>query len=1469
MSMDAESNLDAGALPDVNLADVGFDAATLDQGMDAATDAPDAESDSAVPPSPGIVVTPTTGLITTEMGGTATFTIVLASQPTADVRVAITSDDTTEATVSPAAVTFTILNWNAPQLILVTGVDDAEADGAQGYSIVTAAATSTDTSYAGLDTDDVDATNLDDDTPGVFVVPTSGLVTSELGGSDTFTLRLLAQPLGDVTIPLTSSNTDEATVSPASVTFTIGNWAAPQTVTVTGVDDAVEDGNQSYLVQTQPATSSDAAYNAFDADDVGGTNRDDELAAIFTTPTVGLSTSESGGTATFTVVLQAPPEADVMIPIASSDTTEGTVSVASVVFTTSNWSIPQAIVVTGIDDAVADGNQPYEVLVGPATSADPLYADAPSPTVLLSNIDDDVPSFVVGDPSALTTTETGGTQTFSLVLTSQPTSSVTISISSGDTTEGTVAPALRTFSTVNWNVPQVITVTGVDDAIADGNQDYNVVVHVALAADPAYGGLADQQLVFTNVDNETAGVTVTPIEGLTTSESGGTATFTVVLNSMPSASVTVNLASDLLTEGTAAPLSVVFTTFNWNTPQTVTVTGVNDMVADGARVYHIITAAAASADPQYNGIDVSDVTVINADNDTPGIYVSPMAIAAPEGATGTFSVVLGSQPTANVVIPLHMQDVSQGTLAPASVTFTTVNWNTPQVVTVTGIDDGVMDGTFINTAFTDAAMSTDLTYGGLNGPDVTVTHIDRVSIIVTPTTGLVTTEARTVANFTIVLSAAPTANVTVPLGTSDASEGAPLQTSVTFTPANWATPQQVDVRGADDAMADGTQAYTVLTSSASSSDSRYAGVNPADVACSNTDNDIASVDLHAVGPLTTSENRTTASFIFTLGASTTGNIHFYTSDATEATISPTGTSGSFALGHRMTLTVTGVDDLIDDGDVPYTVYATISSPDSGYNMYPVPIISMTNLDNEEGAIAVSPSSLVTVSEGGAVATVQLVLTTAPTADVTINMSSDDVGEGTVLPSSVTFTTANWNTPRVLTITGVGDGILDGDQLFSIVTSPAVSTDLAFNGVNASDVSVTNVDLQSGRLISATPTYSPALGAIDAVNGSALSADNRYAVFESSATNLVAGDTNASTDVFVRDRVLGTTTRANVTSAGAQTSGQASDPVISGNGRYVAFRSHATDLVAGDTNNAGDIFVRDLVAGTTTRVSLTSASGELNNTSFTPDISDDGRYVSFLFTGTNAVAGDTNGAWDVFVRDTMLGTTVRASVSSTGAQLSGGSGFGNMSADGRYVVFPTTAIAAPPDTGNFADIYVRDLLMNTTTLVSQSTAGLIGNDPSYNPAISGDGRYIAFNSYAFNLVAGDTNNASDVFVRDTLLGTTTRVSVSSGGAEANGASILPTLSANGLRVAFISDASNLVGDDTNETMDAFVRDTASAATYLVSRSPSGQPQNEGSSTRGAIAPDGTFLVLETAANNILPEVFDTGWGHRTVFAVPVP
>jgi Tol biopolymer transport system component len=377
----------------------------------------------------------------------------------------------------------------------------------------------------------------------------------------------------------------------------------------------------------------------------------------------------------------------------------------------------------------------------------------------------------------------------------------------------------------------------------------------------------------------------------------------------------------------------------------------------------------------------------------------------------------------------------------------------------------------------------------------------------------------------------------------------------------------------------------------------------------------------------------------------------------------------------------------------------------------------------------------------------------------------------------------------------------------------------------------------------------------------VSADGRYVAFDSVASNLVAGDTNGFQDVFVRDRKLHKTIRVSVSSAGAQGDNASYLASISANGRYVAFVSDAGNLVAGDTNGYSDVFVRDRKLHKTYLVSVDSTGVQGNSYSFTPSISANGRYVAFVSDASNLVPGDSNSSSDVFVRDRKLHKTYLVSVDSTGVQGNSYSDEPSISADGRYVAFRSFAgNLVSGDSNGYLDVFVRDRKLHKTVRVSVNSAGLQGNSFSDSPSISADGRYVAFRSFAGNLVSGDSNNASDVFVRDRKLHKTVRVSLSTAGVQGNGGSGDPAISANGRSVAFDSGASNLVAGDSNAYVDVFVRDRKLHKTSLVSVDSAGI-QGNNDSFGPAISADGRYVPFDSNASDLVAG--DTN-GYQDIF-----
>lgn len=395
----------------------------------------------------------------------------------------------------------------------------------------------------------------------------------------------------------------------------------------------------------------------------------------------------------------------------------------------------------------------------------------------------------------------------------------------------------------------------------------------------------------------------------------------------------------------------------------------------------------------------------------------------------------------------------------------------------------------------------------------------------------------------------------------------------------------------------------------------------------------------------------------------------------------------------------------------------------------------------------------------------------------------------------------------------------------------------------------DLELVSAELPTLTTVVPYQLTAANAASANpAISADGRYAAFASNASNLVAGDSNGYQDVFVKDMLTGIVTRVSVASGGGQGNRESLAPSISANGRYVAFISAANSLVPNDNNGVVDVFVKDLLTGSITLASADTNGVQANGAANLPSISADGRYVAFISAASNLMPGDANSTFDVFVKDLQTGTLTPASTTALGAAGNGFSDTPSISADGRYVVFASDATNFVAGDANLAtDIFRKDLQTGAITRVNTNASGDQANENSFNPAISGDGKFVAFASFADNLVP-DIGIHLDIFVKNLQTGAIARVSTSSTGLAANQNSYFPTISGDGRYVAFDSDATNLVGGDANTFRDLFVKDTQTGVTTLVSSNTSGLLGNGDSS--GVLSGNGRTLAIVSASNNWL-------------------
>jgi len=372
---------------------------------------------------------------------------------------------------------------------------------------------------------------------------------------------------------------------------------------------------------------------------------------------------------------------------------------------------------------------------------------------------------------------------------------------------------------------------------------------------------------------------------------------------------------------------------------------------------------------------------------------------------------------------------------------------------------------------------------------------------------------------------------------------------------------------------------------------------------------------------------------------------------------------------------------------------------------------------------------------------------------------------------------------------------------------------------------------------------------DISRNAAVNATGRMVAFESLAGDLIDGDNNNSSDVFVKDLKSGNVAIASITQSGKLGDASSYAPSLSATGRYVAFYSNAGNFVAQDDNLQADVFFKDMKTGRLSLVSCAEDGTLGNKASYNPKLSADGGSVVFFSYATNLVAGGSNGYPQVFVKRIASGQVVQVSSTADDTQANGESYYPTISANGNFVVFESAAtnLTAGDSNGSY-DIFRKNLTTGLVERVSVSGSGKQANGDSFGAAVSANGRYIAFHSHATNLVGGDDNAAADVFVKDMASGKVVRISLANGGLEADGDSSAATISNDGRFVSFMSDADNLIEQDLNGKSDVFLKDRKTGQLTRVSANAQAW-ESDGVSRLPAISGNGRFLVFESAGENL--------------------
>jgi len=684
----------------------------------------------------GLTIVETGSTAVTEDGSVIdSYSVKLKSQPSATVTVNIASSDSTQLTVSSSSLTFTPYNWNIPQVVTVLPVHDFIDQTATQTLTLNHTTSSTDANYnSGVNVvASVQVTLTDTDTSGLTFSKTSVNV-AEAGATDTFTIALNSKPTADVTITMDSTDgqTTGNGVNPTPLTFTSANWSTPQSIIVSAVHDFIANGSRDSFPTFSATTTDTSGYQAVtfpsfvahitDATDIAGV----------TLSAATISLTEGGASGTFSIYLNSKPSANVTITPTYS-ATQLTVSPTVLTFTPLNYNTAQVVTVSAINDLIVNGitaQRDVDITYASA-STDPKYAPGVTFTggtsgnimrVVVTDINVAGVAFSKGSTAV---TEGVTTDSFTISLMSKPSGTVILTSSYPAGFEATTSAYIHIFTTANWNVPQIATISAANNNIYEGTHSATLSHAIAISADPnfAVGPLA-QGILTTIYDTDYPGININlPNNVLNVTEGGASDLFYVKLKTQPLNDVTITMSggSDL----TTSPTSLTFTTANWGAYQIATVSAINNFIVQGPHT-GTLTYLATSSDAGYNGIQtLLTVNIADDDNTVPGVQITQTdggTTVTEGGNKDSYTLVLTSKPTASVKIKV-LGNNWEATSSGAIYNFSTTNWNVPQTVGVEAIDDAAIDGTR-TTIFHHIVTSADPHYNYIAVDDVTITVND-------------------------------------------------------------------------------------------------------------------------------------------------------------------------------------------------------------------------------------------------------------------------------------------------------------------------------------------------------------------------------------------------------------------------------------------------------------------------------------------------------------------------------------------------------------------------------------------------------------------------------------------------------------------------------------------------------------------------------------------------------------------------
>ena len=975
-----------------------------------------------------------------EAGGTGDFEVRLNAKPTDSVTVTVASSDTNAATVA-APLTFTTTNWATAQTVTVTGVDD-EVDAGDRRETITFSPSGG--GYTNDHNEDVTVTVYDDDTNNLIINNTEISFVEDDTGE--FTVRLNAKPTGSVTVTVASSDTSAATVD-SPLTFTTTDWPTAKTVLVTGRDDEVNNPNnsRSVIITITPTTG---GYDTHLKKEVTVKVRDDEDQYLSTSPSsfsveegkyksyrVTPNTIPEDGEVRVTVTSTTP-----IVRVGGTDTTnfDDAAELTTLTFTAKT---SQTVRVFGKGDDIANASRlPVTITNDPD---EPGWSTEVVRVTVTDNEKKRGLRFLLDGKSVPRVDAKEG---YSLALTDKPDGPVTVVIVSS---EPMVANPGAGDTSVDigmdtWEEGVSISVVSADIGKPGGSR---TVTFTHTPSGSGYGVKEVKGIDVKATKPNTAALMVSPPVA-TIGEPAGKVPTLVRLGARPTVgeTVTVSVSSSSASIATVSPATLTFTTANWEDRQDVVVTAVNDSVRnDPART------ATISYKPRGGGYDAAQnesvkVTVKD-DDDQPGVMVTSSTLTVSEGQSDTYRVALNTQPESDVTVTVTSRNTSIATVDTGSLTFTTSNWNALQPVTVTGMDDSVVNAGVRRAIITNASTSSDSKYASKSA-DVEVTVTDDDAEVTVSLSSVEVAEAGGTATYTVKLNGQPTGNVTVTVASDNPSAARVDTGSLTFTTSNWNAPQPVTVTGVNDSTPGGNRSATI-THAASGGGFDDADVDSVSVTVTDDDGltvTPAEVEVDEAGGKKTYTVRlkTQPTGTVTVAVVASGDTNAARVDTGSLTFT---TSNWNAL---QTVTVTGVDDNVDNPGDSRSVTITNTSSGSGYAS--TETVAVRVIDDDPAppgvTLSVSPTAVSEDSTVGSQITVAATVNgpSRYATDQTINVTvggSDEANAATagtdfrrVPRFGITIPAGAASATGTFTLTPIDDSEYEGNEIVTVAGAVA-------------------------------------------------------------------------------------------------------------------------------------------------------------------------------------------------------------------------------------------------------------------------------------------------------------------------------------------------------------------------------------------------------------------------------------------------